>query len=79
MTEMHRPANVEIAQQIPPIAASLVWLEANRQRLHSKDCLFHRPDARCSCGLHRVLTDLRMSLHDLMVIAGELPDRTLVP
>lgn len=32
------------------------WLDANKARLHTADCSYHEPSARCSCGLHRVLT-----------------------
>jgi hypothetical protein len=32
------------------------WFEANKARLHAADCSYHEPSARCSCGLHKVLS-----------------------
>lgn len=39
--------------------AAIGWLHANRFRCHTSDCSVHEPSARCSCGLHKCLTDLR--------------------
>ena len=36
----------------------------NRQRLHAADCSVHEPSARCSCGLHNVLTLLNGVAND---------------
>lgn len=41
------------------VSGALAWIDARRQRLHAEDCSVHEPSAQCSCGLHRVLTDLR--------------------
>ena len=41
------------------------WLEHHKARLHHPICTYHKPDARCSCGLHRVLTNLRGVICDM--------------
>lgn len=41
------------------------WLDARRDRLHAEDCTAREPNARCSCGLHRVLSQLRQLRNDL--------------
>lgn len=77
--EGKRAMNQEISEQIDVIEKIHQWLDNNRERLHAKDCSYHRPDARCSCGLHRVLTDLGLSVSDLKVLAGLLPERIVRP
>lgn len=41
------------------LASAIAWIEERKQRFHAFDCTVHKPDARCSCGLHKCLTDLR--------------------
>lgn len=51
------------------LANAFGWLDGNRGRLHTTDCIVHKPDARCSCGLHRCITDVRAVLNDLHEMA----------
>lgn len=41
------------------------WLELRRGRVHDANCTYHVPSARCSCGLHRIMSGLRAVHHDL--------------
>lgn len=41
------------------------WLEMRRIRVHDANCSYHQPSAKCSCGLHRILTSLSALHHDL--------------
>lgn len=50
------------------------WLTHNRQRLHHPICTVHKPDARCSCGLHKTMSGLAMVSHDLGALANGWPD-----
>jgi len=43
----------------------IAWLDRNRNRLHAEDCTALAPSAHCSCGLHRVLSQLRQLRNDL--------------
>lgn len=56
---------VEAQEKIAALENCLIWIDGNRRRLHEPNCTIHRPDARCSCGLHRVLTDLRGVIADM--------------
>jgi hypothetical protein len=47
------------------LAASLKWLDTRRERLHYAGCTVHAPSARCNCGLHTALTDLRAAFNAL--------------
>ena len=44
------------------------WLDRNRSRAHAADCRSRAPDARCSCGLHRVLSNIRAVRNTLEAI-----------
>lgn len=50
---------------VEEMANAVKWLEQRPQRLHDAACAVHQPSARCSCGLHRVMTGLRAVAHDL--------------
>jgi hypothetical protein len=39
--------------------AAIEWIEGCGWTVHAFDCTVHQPSARCSCGLHKCLTDLR--------------------
>lgn len=41
------------------------WLEYHKSQVHHPICTVHKPDARCSCGLHKVLTNLRGVIYDM--------------
>lgn len=41
------------------LEAAIAWIEERKSRFHAFDCTVHQPSARCSCGLHKCLTDLR--------------------
>jgi hypothetical protein len=41
------------------LEAAIAWIEERRMRIHAFDCTVHEPSAKCSCGLHKVMTDLR--------------------
>lgn len=41
------------------LAEVVKWMETRRERLHHEGCSVHAPSARCNCGLHKALTDLR--------------------
>lgn len=69
---------------------ALAWLDQNRQRLHAPECSVHEPSARCSCGLHNVLTLLAAVKNgnaELFIAAAEAAteneavfgDRNLIP
>lgn len=45
--------------------AALEWIENRKPRLHHEGCSFHLPSARCNCGLHKALTDLRAAINVL--------------
>lgn len=45
------------------------WLTHNKARLHHPVCTVHKPDARCSCGLHKAMSGLSIVSHDLQVLA----------
>jgi uncharacterized small protein (DUF1192 family) len=55
-------------EAVPALQECYQWLDDNRMRIHSTDCSVHIPDARCSCGLHRVLTDICGVKNDLDAI-----------
>ncbi len=61
-----------IEECVTALRECYLWLDANRMRLHAPGCSVHRPDARCSCGLHRVLTDVCGVTNDLSLIRDEL-------
>jgi hypothetical protein len=46
-------------------AQAVKWLEQRAGSLHDPGCTALRPSARCSCGLHRLMTGLRAVAHDL--------------
>ena len=48
-----------------PLYAPIQWLDENRHRLHADNCTALEPSAQCSCGLHRVLSQLRQLKADL--------------
>ena len=52
------------AQQ-SPLHYPIEWLDTRRDRLHAEDCTAREPSAQCSCGLHRVLSQLRQLRNDL--------------
>lgn len=56
---------IPIKECVAALHTSLKWLEDNRHRLHASNCYSYTPSAKCSCGLHRVLTDLRGTISDL--------------
>lgn len=41
------------------LRSAIGWIEERKQRFHAFDCTVRQPSARCSCGLHKCLTDLR--------------------
>jgi len=53
------------------------WLTEHRQRLHHPICTVHKPDARCSCGLHGVMSRLSLTAHDLDNLKPEINVGTL--
>ena len=66
------PAGREAQQQTPfgmtvqeHLEAVLAWMDSRRTRLHHDGCSAHAPSARCNCGLHKALTDLRAAVNQL--------------
>ena len=47
------------------------WLEYHKAQVHHPVCTVHKPDARCSCGLHKVLTNLRCAVSDVETLTAE--------
>lgn len=48
------------------------WLDSRRERLHHEGCSVHEPSARCNCGLHKALTNIRAVVNELAA-APEAP------
>jgi hypothetical protein len=61
-----------IGECVTALQSCRQWLDDNRKRLHAANCTYHRPDARCSCGLHRLLGELCAVTNDLSLIRDEL-------
>jgi hypothetical protein len=52
------------------------WIEHHKARIHHPVCTaIIEPSARCSCGLHKVLTNLRGVIYDITEGAAEKQDR----
>ena len=52
-------------ETLADLSKSVKWLRDNRSRLHAADCTVHEPSARCSCGLHYVLSTLGFVGNDI--------------
>lgn len=50
---------------VEELSNAVKWLDRNNDRCHAPNCTHFLPSAKCSCGLNRVMTGLRATLHDL--------------
>ena len=60
---MSAPDDTRLMPGVPDMSIQwcVEWLNLRRWQIHERDCTVHQPSAQCSCGLHRVLSILRMA------------------